>query len=239
MLSTPIDNILSALDDPLLYNTLIARCAHAISKDEDIMQIDMSLDIYGPLTTVTLSVDSSHPILGFLFHDELNTPTIQDCVPRTLASKIECWRSHFRYGTIRAINGKIIDTIPQLKHIIQEILTTKVIACSIKIAHEDFGNLHIAQGLPQMHFNQLKAVAHHLNFIKYGDNCNLHEYQDEDIIVHKAIGDGIIPHKILKQQKGWDTWVKLEWKQLNSYNSQNMVGDPIPKSPPKLDKKGK
>ena len=38
-----------------------------------------------------------------------------------------------------------------------------------------------------MHFDQLQAVAHHLNCIKYGDDYNLYEDQDEDAIVMKAI----------------------------------------------------
>ena len=55
-----------------------------------------------------------------------------------------------------------------------------------------------------MHFDQLQAVAHHLNCIKYGDAFNFYEDQGEDAIVMKAIADGtIVPHKftrrILKQ----------------------------------------
>ena len=46
-----------------------------------------------------------------------------------------------------------------------------------------------------MHFDQLQAVAHHLNCIKYGDDYILYEDQDEDVIVMKAIAEGIIPHK--------------------------------------------
>ena len=75
-------------------------------------------------------------------------------------------------------------------------------------------DLHTAQGLPQMHFDQIKAVAHHLNCIKYGDDYNLHEYQDKDGIVYKAIADDIILRKltqrILEQRENWDTWVKSE-----------------------------
>ena len=70
---------------------------------------------------------------------------------------------------------------------------------TIIIAHEDFGNLHATQRLPQMHFDQLQAVTHHLNCIKYGDNYNLYEDQDEDAIVMKAIAEGIIPHKFARR----------------------------------------
>ena len=67
-----------------------------------------------------------------------------------------------------------------------------------------------------MHFDQLQAVAHHLNCIKYGEDYNLYEDQDEDAIVMKAIAEGIIPHKftrrILKQRDDWTTWEKSKWK---------------------------
>ena len=56
----------------------------------------------------------------------------------------------------------------------------------------------------------------------------------------KAIAEGIIPRKftrrILKQRDNWNTWEQSEWKQLSSYQKQNMFGDPIPCPPPKKDK---
>ena len=75
-----------------------------------------------------------------------------------------------------------------------------------------------------MHFDQLQLVAHHLNCIKYGDDYNLYEDQDEDAIVRKAIAEGIIPHKftrrILKQRDDWTTWGKSKWKQLSFYQQK-------------------
>ena len=62
-----------------------------------------------------------------------------------------------------------------------------------------------------MHFDQLQAVAHHLNCIKYGDDYDLYEDQDEDTIVMKVIPEGIIPHKFTRRMlKQRDDWTTLE-----------------------------
>ena len=119
-----------------------------------------------------------------------------------------------------------MDTILQFQDQIKRLRDTRAPDCAITFAHEDFGSLHTAQGLPQMHFDQLQAVTHHLNCIKYSDNYNLYEDQDEGAIAMKAIAEGIIPHKftcrILKQRDDWSTWEQSKWKQLSSYQKQNI-----------------
>ena len=203
----------------------------------------MSLDIYGLSTTVSVSATGTHPNLGFVFHSNLRTPTIQDCTHDIPVTNIEHWRSRFRHATIRAINGEMIDTIAQLQTQIREIRNNRAPHCSITIAYEDIGNLHTTQGLPQMHFDQLQTVAHHLNCIKYGDDYNLYEDQDEDAIVMKAIAEGIIPRKftrrVLKQRDDWHTWEQSEWKQLSSYQKQTCSGILFRNLVPKKDKQGK
>ena len=87
-------------------------------------------------------------------------------------------------------------TIDQPNLRIKELRQQKYQIYVVIIAHEDFGNLHAAQGLSQMHFDQLKAVVHRLNSIKYGDSYDLYyEPQDEGAIIHRAIVGGAIPHK--------------------------------------------
>lgn len=170
MLSQPVNSIFDKLDVQTQCNTPIVNCAKAISKGRNIMNIDMSLDIYGPSTTITVSLDRDHDRLGFIFHSDLRTPTIQECAHGTPPNSIEQWRSRFRNATIRALNGEIIDTMTQFQHQINVLRASATPDCMITLAHEDFGNLHTAQGLPKMHFDQLQEVDHHLNCIKYGDD---------------------------------------------------------------------
>ena len=115
MLSQPVQSILDKLDFTPTSTTPIVNCARTIAKDQDIMYIDMSLDMHDPSSTITVTLEGDHALLGFLFHSDLRTPTIQDCAHDTPANSIERWRSRFRNATIRAINGEIVDTIQQFK----------------------------------------------------------------------------------------------------------------------------
>ena len=74
MVSTTVNNILNALDTPAHHNTPIVKCAKTISKDQDIMKIDMSLNIYGPSSIFQVLLDGNHHQLGFIFHSDLRTP---------------------------------------------------------------------------------------------------------------------------------------------------------------------
>lgn len=46
---------------------------------------------------------------------ELQTTTIQDCDPNTLAFNVERWCSRFRNEIIRAINNEMVDTVVQFQ----------------------------------------------------------------------------------------------------------------------------
>ena len=95
LLSKNIDTIIDQVNLSTQINTPLINCANTITKDQDIMSIDMSLDIYGPSTTVSLSTSGTHANLGFVFHSKLRTPTIQDCDHGTLANNIERWCLRF------------------------------------------------------------------------------------------------------------------------------------------------
>eukprot|EP00536_Pseudo-nitzschia_multiseries_P018861 jgi/Psemu1/57705/gm1.57705_g len=149
--------------------TLIC-CAKRISKDVDILQLQMSLDIYGPSSVVSVSLNRNNTSLGFIFHNRVTTPAILNCYTHTPEASIARWQSCFCNGNICAINNEQILTIMQLTTCIAELQQQKQKTCYISIAHEDFANFHTATGIPQLHFDQLKAIAHHLHNIKYGDS---------------------------------------------------------------------
>ena len=100
LLSENVHTILAQVNESTastqLHTPLITNCAHSINKDQDIMSIDMPLDIYGPSTALSLPISGTHSSLGFVFHSNLRTPTIQDCDHGTPANNIERWRWRFR-----------------------------------------------------------------------------------------------------------------------------------------------
>jgi hypothetical protein len=80
------------------------------------------------------------------------------------------------------------------------------------------------------------VIAHHLHVIRYGEDYNLWtdtttwpEVDEETI--HQAIVDDQVAVKFTQQQlkprSDWQTWKESEWKQLDSYQAQNMFGTPI------------
>ena len=77
-------------------------------KNSNIMNIKISLDIFGPSTTEIIRIDKRHPTFGFEFESRQQTaqPIIQSCKSGTQAAKLRSWQSRFQHGTIRAITGK-------------------------------------------------------------------------------------------------------------------------------------
>eukprot|EP00536_Pseudo-nitzschia_multiseries_P011074 jgi/Psemu1/289476/fgenesh1_pg.360_\ len=184
--------IISKLDMPNPTNDdypLICCAKQRILKDLDILQLQMSLNIHEPSSMVLVSLNGNDTSCGFISHNRLTSPTILDCCTHTLAAFIDRGRSRFHNGTICTINNERILTVTQLTTCIAELRQQKQETCDISFAHEDFVDLHTATGIPQLHFDQLKAIAHHLHSIKYADS----PIDDDDALVHQATANGFIP----------------------------------------------
>jgi hypothetical protein len=207
-------------------------------QDSDVLNIEMSLDIFGPSTTESMTLDLRHPSLGFEFQSNTLTarPIIKSCKTGTQAAKLRNWRSRFRHGTIRAINGEYIDTIADVHLTISQLIESKESFCKITIAHHEISQPLTASGIPQLHFDQLHAIAHHLHVLRYGDDHDLWgDYDSFPIVhestIHNAIADDITAARFtrrqLRKRTDWQVWKEAEFKQLNSYHTQDMFGDPI------------
>jgi hypothetical protein len=212
-------------------------------KDSDILNLEMSLDIFGPSTTETLRIDKDHPTLGFKFHSTqaIARPIIKQCKSGTPAAKLRNWRSRFCHGSIRAINGEYLDSIANVRNKVAQLRDSKAQDCQITIAHHEIAQPLTASGIPQLHFDQLHAIAHHLHAIKYGNKYDLWDDKSTwptvtDETIHHAIASDQVTAKLtrcnLKQRSDWQTWKESEFKQLNSYKAQDMFGSPI-RRPPK------
>jgi hypothetical protein len=206
--------------------------------DSDVLNIELSLDIFGPSTTEVITIDPNHPTLGIEFHSAQPTarPIIKLCKSGTPAAKLRNWRSRFRHGTIRAIDGEYMDTIDDVRHTVATLRDSNRTNCKITIAHHEIAQPLTASGIPQLHFDQLHAIAHHLHVMKYGEDYDLWDDKnefpstDEDTI-RKAIADdqavARFTRRQLKRREDWKIWQQAEWKQLTSYNTQDMFGKPI------------
>jgi hypothetical protein len=210
--------------------------------DSDILNIEMSLDIFGPSTTEILSIDPKHPTLGFKFHSPQpdNRPTLHFCQSGTPAAKIKNWRSRFRHGTIRATDGEYMDTIEDVRRTVATLKDSSRKDCKVTIAHHEVAQPLTASGIPQLHFDQLHAIAHHLHVLKYGEDYNLWGDHDQmpdvhEDTIHQAIADdqavARFTRRQLKRREDWQVWKEAEWKQLTSYHTQDMFGASIARPP--------
>jgi hypothetical protein len=66
-------------------------------KDRDILNIEMSLDIFGPSAMESIHIDTQHPTLGFEIHSTKMTarPIIKSCKSGPQTANLKNWRSRF------------------------------------------------------------------------------------------------------------------------------------------------
>lgn len=108
------------------------------------------------------------------------------------------------------------------------------------IAHPEIAAPLTSDGIPQLHFDQLHMLAHHLHVLRYGKDNNL--WADpkslppiEEAVIHQALASEEIDlsakysRKQLKRRKDWDLWQQGEFKQHDNYEAQTMFGKPCPR----------
>jgi hypothetical protein len=55
----------------------------------------------------------------------------------------------------------------------------------VTIAHHEIAQPLTASGIPQLHFDQLHAIAHHLHVMKYGEDYDLWDDKTSMLAVHE------------------------------------------------------
>lgn len=101
-----------------------------------------------------------------------------------------------------------------------------------------------SDGIPQLHFDQLNVIAHHLHTIRTGEDLwkqkeNIRLTGDDDLYawppisaeaIEEAVVKGLaipkLSQKKLINTEEWPTWRASEWGQLTKYDNQIMFGTP-------------
>ena len=249
----PLDEDLPHIPEPIIQKMLEETTMPIItsieepktpqSKDSDILSIYLSMDVYGSSMNETIAIHPVHSTLGFDLHynNPNEAPTIKACQSGTPAAKIPKWRSRLRHGTIRAINGIKIDTVQELQQMVQDLKADSTqTECTVMIAHPEIIAPLTSDGIPQLHFDQLHMLAHHLHVLRYGEDENLWDDPSslppiDEAIIHQALALDEInllakySRKQLQRRKDWDQWQQGEFKQHDNYETQNMFGPPCPR----------
>jgi hypothetical protein len=250
--SSPINTTQLVLDSvPPPYTATAAKFERPSETEilRQLQQLEMSLSIFDRSITERISLRGNHPTLGLIVepHADLRHAIVVTQIQSgTSAAKIPRWRSRYRNSIIQQVNGEQVTT-PQD-------LTDKIRAA--RITHQEhiditFGrpqrSAMTSDGIPQLHFDQLNVIAHHLHAIKTGEDQwqqkeNIKRTGDDDAyawppISAEAIDEAVIKglaipklsRRKLKDTEKWPRWRQQEWGQLTKYDLQEMFGKPIPR----------
>jgi dUTP pyrophosphatase len=250
--SAPIRGIPSHHHD--MSSTTAAAATLEATDHEPVCNIDLSHDPFVDTQVVTMTSRGNHATRGLILEDS-NTwndrVNIITCQPGTPAARIKNWRSRLKRSTLLKIDNvpiaKMSDVVKHFQQVKHNTEVTLTIGLNEKIAMND------TTGIPMMYYDQLNAVATHLDHIKAGDHTKrINKDESRNHVsgpIHQAIkqlkatkGDviaklsGILPkskvrgnkltRKKLKTRKDWNKWKLSEWKQLDQYYGQDTFGEP-------------
>jgi hypothetical protein len=87
----------------------------------------------------------------------------------TSAAKIPRWRSRCRNSIIQEVDGEQITTPQDLQDIIRAARIAKKETVEITFGRPRLSSM-TSDGIPQLHFDQLNVIAHHLHAIRTGED---------------------------------------------------------------------
>ena len=181
--------------------------------------IEMSLDPYDNLLTHQIKLEGKHKTAGLDITTcpQRQLPLLQKCIKGTPSARIPKWRSTLKFSYIHSINDTPITSTQQIETIIRSLRKEKCKSVNITFATMKKTSVHPEKGIPQLYFDQLRCIAHHIHDIKH----------DEETINNM----GTFTRRTLKLRSDWGDWNQSEYKQLDNYHEQGMFSEPVPLPP--------
>jgi dUTP pyrophosphatase len=155
---------------PIPASTTAAAATMEAIDHEPICNIDLSHNPFMDIQEITMISRGNHNTRGLIlqdsntWNDKINIIT---CKPGTPAAKIKNWKSRLKNSTLLKIDDvivtKTVDVIKYFELVPSNKNVTLTIGLNEKRAMND------SKGIPMMYYDQLNAVATHLENIKTGD----------------------------------------------------------------------
>ena len=150
-----------------------------------VYNVCLSDDPYVDKINIDINNKGHHPTLGLQLQNSTewnDTVNIIDCTRATPAVRIHRWRTRVKGNTLLQVNGIQVNTVEDVKNIIQQYTSNKTHTLTIGLREKV--SMHDDDGVPMLYFDQLAMIAKHLNNIKYDihDNEsveNPEQYQEE------------------------------------------------------------
>ena len=250
--AAPIDTTQLVLDSvPPPYTACAAKFERPseIEIVRQLQQLEMSLSIFDQSIKERIPLRGNHPTLGLLVapHPDLkHAIVVTQMQSGTSAAKIPRWRSRYRNSIIQEVDGEQITTTQDLENKIRLARQANKEQVTITFGRPQMSSM-TSDGIPQLHFDQLNVIAHHLHAIKTGDDQwnqkdNIRRTGDDEAYawppisaeaIEQAVIKGLaipkLSRKKLRHTDTWPRWRKQEWGQLTKYDKQEMFGTPTPR----------
>jgi hypothetical protein len=248
--ATPIDTTQLVLDSvPPPYTATAAKFERPSETEllRQLQQLEMSLSIFDRSIKERIPLRGNHPTLGLVVepHADLkHAVVVTQMMSGTSAAKIPRWRSRYRNAIIQEVDGEQITTPQDVKDTIRAARLARKTTVEITFGRPQSSSL-TSDGIPQLHFDQLNVIAHHLHAIRTGEDQwnqkeNIKLTGDDETyawppISAEAIDEAVIKglaipklsRKKLQDTDTWPKWRSQEWGQLTKYDKQDMFGPPI------------
>jgi hypothetical protein len=162
----------------------------------------------------------------------------------TSAAKTPRWRSRHRNSTIiQEVDGEQIATPQDLRDKIRAARIARKENVTIPFGRPPKSHM-TSDGMPQLHFDQLNVVAHHLHAVRTGEDQwqqreNFKLTGDDDAhawppmsaeAIDEAVIKGLAIPKLSRRKlvdtNKWPKWRDQEWGQLTKHDKQSMFGEP-------------
>jgi hypothetical protein len=186
--SVPIDTTQLVLDSvPPPYTACAAKFERPSETEifRQLQQLEMSLSIFDRSMKERISLRGNHPTLGILVepHEDLKRAVvITQMQSGTSAAKMPRWRSRYRNSIIQEVDGEQITTPQDLTLKIREARIARKEHVTVTFGRPQKSSM-TSDGIPQLHFDQLNVIAHHLHAIRSGED----QWQQKENI--KRTGD--------------------------------------------------
>ena len=189
--------------------------------------IYFSTDPYNNHLTHSVSTSGTHKTLGLDLRCDDLTGRLQlsICIPGTPAARITKWRSQLQKSSILTVDGKHVSTILDVENAVKEAQTKQVATIDIDFGTIDKVPLHPSYGVPQLHFDQLNVIAHHLHDMNgfTCPDCTNADATSCPQVIAKAASSPRFTRRILQQHQDWNMWEKAEYKMHDDYEQQEKI----------------
>ena len=133
---------------------------------------------------------------------------LKQCLPGTPSARLPKWRSELKGSTILKVNGEDISDVKNVEKIIRR--SRKNGDTHVVVVFGTIGKvpLHPTYGVPQMHFDQLNVIAHHLHQMKGYEcqHCTDRTGMKCEAHVNKAKSAQRFTRRVLQQRQDWEAW---------------------------------